>query len=182
MTHCVSNPEVVDVQEPQWYALYVRHQSEYKVARILDEKFGVPTRVPSQTLWRKGGKRLETFMKPLLGMYIFALTNFKAMNTMSFYSVNGVLGFVRHKGAPAVIPLEEIETLEKMGLSTQPVHAVEYRRFAPNDRVEVIKGPLRGALGFFQRSNEKTGQFIVSLEMFSRTLTTELDALWVRPY
>jgi len=171
----------VSSEELKWYAVCVRHQNEFKISRVFSERLGLAARVPSRALWRVRQGKKATVVKPVLDTYVFVKANMRAMNWALFYSVSGVLGLVRHAGAPAAVPEEQIASLEKLGASAQPVHEMEYRKLAPNEMVEVIAGPLKGAVGHFLKSNTRTGQFVVSVDLFHRSLVTEVDACFVRP-
>lgn len=168
--------------DPDWYALNVRHQNEYKVSRLLKEKVGVESLVPSQRVWRKRGGKVEIYKKPLFRAYVFTKISFRSINWRIFYSINGVMGFVRRSGAPEPIPDEQITSLEKLGSSENLVHEMEYMKLAPNDRVKVTEGPLRGAIGYFIRADNKSGQFVVSLDMFQRSLVTRLEPCLIKAY
>lgn len=164
-----------------WYTMYVRHQNEFKIARILEEKLGIESLVPSMRVWRKHKGKKRFFERPLLHTYVFIKANLCSIDWRLYHSINGILGLVRQAGQPVLAPEEQVSSLVKLGRSSNPIHEIEYRRFKPNDHVEVIDGPLKGAVGFFIRTNEHTGQFVVSVDMFNRTLVTELEPHFVRP-
>lgn len=165
-----------------WYAVSVRYQNEFKIAQLLKDRMGLVSRVPSQMVWRRVNGKNQTFIRPLLDTYVFIRANLEEVEWRRLFAVSGINGLVRYAGAPAEVPEEQIETLEKIAASDQPVHAIEYRRFSPNERVEMTGGPLNGAVGHFLRSNGRTGMFVVSLDFFQRSLVTEVEASLVRPY
>jgi len=171
----------VSISEINWYAVYVRYQSEYKVARILREKVGLDARVPSLKMWRRKNGKSVNISRPLLDTYVFIRADIRSINWTMFYSINGIIGLVRLAGAPVPVPERQIESLEALGSSSRMVHVMEYKRFSPDEMVEVTSGPLEGATGAFIRSNRQTGMFVVSLDLFQRSLVTEVDARCVRP-
>ena len=174
----------LEVQSPcvGWYALRVRHQNEYKVSDFLRGRFGVQAKVPSREVWKRRDGRKVAVTKPLLSAYVFMEANPEAVETKLMFLHNGVLGFVRSGGSPAVIPNEQLESLERLASSEAPVYDLPYSKLTAGERVRVVNGPLRGALGQFVRMSAATGRFIVTLELFKRALVTELDADFLEPY
>lgn len=168
--------------DQSWYALYVRFQSEYRIASNLRENLGIEALVPSRKLWRKRGGKMEVFTRPLIETYVFIRAGLDSYDFRKLYNVNGVIGIVKEAGKPVRAPSEQIISLEKLGASDSPVHEIEYKKFKPNDMVEVIDGPMRGAIGNFIKTDFRTGHFIVSLDLFNRVLVTDIEACNVRPY
>ncbi|MBI5815576.1 MAG: hypothetical protein HZB29_08190 [Nitrospinae bacterium] len=172
-----------ELESPSWYAVYVRHQSEYKISSVIRDKLGIESLVPSLTLWKKRGNRESVITKPVFGSYVFIKTNLRAINLRLLYSINGIFDLVRQGGAPAPIAEKEIESVNVMLASGAHLHEMEFsRRLKPYDRVEVTGGPLAGAVGYFMRTNIKSGRFVVSLDLFNRALVTELEADLVKAW
>ena len=165
-----------------WYAVKVRHQNEKKISSIFHEKLGLRSYVPTRKVWkRKNGKKVAC-VRPLLSSYVFINTDITSMNWRLFFSASGVTDIVRQCGKPAPISDEEIESLKTLCNSEKPVYETDYKNPSFNDRVIVTDGPLSGAVGNFIKIDETTGHFIVSLDLFKRSLETELDLDFVRPY
>lgn len=173
---------VTDCNSTDWYALYVRHQHEYKISRLLRERLGIESLVPSRKIWKKKGGRVEVFKKPLLGAYVFYRKNLEAIDWRLLYTIQGIISPVRFGGAPAAIPDEQVTSVEKLGDSGAMIHEMEHRKLKPSDRVEVIDGPLKGAIGYFLQTNIDTGNFMVSVDLFQRSLVTEVDPGYIRAY
>jgi transcription antitermination factor NusG len=166
--------------DSQWYALYVRYRSEFKIARTLSERLGVVAEAPATQVWRKGGKAGK-LIRPLLDTYVFIKANMANLARSRLLGIDGVIDLVRVNGAPAAIPDGQIESLRKLGASMAPVHEMEFRSLKPHTQVMVTRGPLAGAVGEFIRGNAGKGVFVVSLELFHRSLMTELDPSAVKP-
>ncbi len=165
-----------------WYAVYVRHQNEYKISDILTNKIGIESLAPSRKVWKKRGGRVEVFKKPILPTYVFIKTDLQSLGLRGFYSIPGVVGFVKSCGVPAPIAEDQVMSLERLGSSERPVHEMEYMKLKPNDRVRVIDGPLEGAIGLYLRSDSGSGRFVVSIDLFQRSLVTELEAHQLKIY
>lgn len=165
-----------------WYAVFVRPQNELKISQIFHDKFGIETSVPMQRVWKRSNGKRVIKTRPLLSTYVFILTNIKTLDRRLLFSPNGVFGVVQSGGKPAAIPGEQIHSLEKLSEIEKPVYEVDYAKLNVNDRVEVVDGPLKGAIGRFFEINEKTGRFVVCLDLFKRALVTEVETDLVRPY
>lgn len=165
-----------------WYAVQVRSQSEFKILRTFREKLGLNARIPARKVWKRKNGQKFFIEKPLLTTYVFVCANLKRINWRLLFSPSGVFGIVRQGGVPAPIPEEQIFSLEKLCESDFPVYEIDYQKLGMDDRVEVVDGPLRGAVGNFLKHDNKTGRFVVALDLFRRTLVTELEADLVRPF
>ena len=165
-----------------WYAVRVRNRSEQNLSLIFREKLGLQSKVPLQKTYKLHNGIKVINLRPILATYVFILTNLKMLNWRMLFSPSGVFNLVSCNGRPAAIPDEQISILEKLGQSERHVYEVEYGRLQPADRVEVIDGPLKGALGNFIKTNDRTGRFVLSLDIFRRTLITELEADFIKPY
>jgi len=170
-----------DSEKTPWYALYVRHQNENKVARLLQERLGIQCKTPGVKLWRKTASGVEYFTRPFLHTYVFISANLETINWKEFYSISGIISLVRDSSGPAQVPERQIMNLEAMAQSKNPVHKYEYIKLNPNDMVQVMGGPLKGAFGHFVSSDSRTGLFVVSIDMFNRALVTQLESSLVRP-
>ena len=165
-----------------WYAVRVRPKNELRVSKLFREKFGICSRVPCQKVWKiRDGARIER-VRPLLSTYVFILSDLEKINWRLFYSVEGILGFVIFLGKPASVPQQQLVDIEKLGMSDAPVHEIDYSKLTSGDRVEVIEGPLKGAVGNYQKLNGKNGKFVVKLDLFKRTLVTEMAEGFIRPF
>lgn len=158
-----------------WYALYVRYRSEFRIVKALSDRFGVLADVPSTKVWRRGSRRVGIIIKPLLDTYVFVKANISKLERSQLLMVDGVIDLIRINGAPAVIPEDQIESLRKLSASHAPVHEMEYRGLKPCSPVMVTRGPMVGAIGTFICGNAGKGIFMVNLDLFRRTLVTEID-------
>lgn len=167
--------------EAKWYPVRVRPRNEFRISDLFREKVGLCSRVPCQKLWKlkKGKKIVRT--RPLLSTYVFILSDLKNINWRLFYSVGGILGFIKFGGAAQPILEEQMLNLERLGAGDAPVHEIDYSKLKFRDRVEVIDGPLKGAVGKYIKTGEKKGRFIVELDFFRRALVTEMEEGYIRP-
>jgi transcription antitermination factor NusG len=149
-----------------WYALYVKHRHEKKVARSLSGR-AVHTFVPTHPRIHRNGSRFEV---PLFPGYVFCRIDIST--PLPVVSTPGVFGIVPGGSAPGSIPEEEIESVRRLvstGLSVAPT---DY--FAPGQEIALSEGPLKGIRGFVvDASNERW--LIVSIHMLQRSVAVKLD-------
>lgn len=165
-----------------WYALKVRHQNEFSVSDLFRKRFGLQANVPARSVWKRRNGQKVAVTKPLLSSYVFVEAKYEAIEFKIMFSHKGVLGFVRNNGRLAVIPNEQLANLERLARSGAPVYDLPYSKLIEGERVQVVAGPLAGALGQFVRVSPKSGCFIVSLDLFKRALVTELESDLLEPY
>lgn len=163
-----------------WYALFVRSQNEISISKLLMEKGGIKTLVPKRKVWKKVGGKIKILEKPAFSSYVFIHLDISRIKWRNIFNINGIFDFVRLGGCPVAIPDEQIKSVEILLSSGGLVHEVEHKRLKSHDRVEVIDGPLRGATGSFIRSDLNSGNLVVNIDMFERSLTTQVDSQLVR--
>lgn len=169
-------------QSESWYALFVKTQNEVAVSRILSEKFDIQSLVPSRKVWKKYKRGVQIVNKPLFNSYVFVKLDLAEKSWRNIYRINSIFDFVRQAGGPAAIPEEQVLGSLKIGRSEKPVHEMEYQKgLRPRARVEVVEGPLVGSVGHFIEASKEIGKFVISVDLFHRSLVTELEAKAVRP-
>ncbi len=164
-----------------WYALRVRPQNEFKVSDFCRKQFDVGVKVPAREVWKRRNGRKVAVTKPLLSAYVFVEADTGGIENKVLFSHNGVLGFVRNNGSIAVIPDEQVQSLERFTTSKTPVYDLPYSKLTEGERVRVVRGPLAGAIGQFIRTGSDKGRLIVSLGLFKRALVTELESDLLEP-
>lgn len=168
--------------EFKWYALFVKTKNEFSVSNLLNQKLNIKTLVPSKRIWKKRDKEIKIIEKPLFNSYVFVNLNLWDKAWRKIYLCTSVFDIVRLSGQPASIPEDQVLSAAKVCESERPVHEMEHNsNLKPQDRVEVIDGPLYGAFGHFIKANKELGMFIVQVDLFQRSLVTELEASAVRP-
>jgi transcription termination/antitermination protein NusG len=155
-----------DESSPPWYALYVKHRHEKKVALSLAGK-AVHTFVPTCPRTHRNGSRFEV---PLFPGYVFGRIDISA--PLPVISTPGVFGIVPGGSTPGPIPEEEIEYVRRLIATGLPVAPTDY--FCPGQEIALNEGPLKGIRGFvLDASNERW--LIVSIHMLQRSVAVKLD-------
>ena len=143
------------MESKHWYAMYVKMHHEKKTAEKLN-KMGIINYLPLQEVIKEWSDRKKKIKQVVIPMMIFIKTDEKTrievLNLIS--SINGTLiNKATHK--PAIIRDEEMDRF--MFMLDYSESAVQFitEPMIPGEKVEVIKGPLRGLSGEFVESNGK---------------------------
>ena len=132
-----------DPAELYWYAAYTKSRTEKKILERLTEN-GFEAYLPIQRKRRQWSDRLKWVEEPLIKSYIFIRVNEKqyydAINTP------GLVCYVTFEGKAAPIPDWQIDLLKKL-LNEGAEMEVSGERFAPGEKIIVVKGTLVGMQG-----------------------------------
>ena len=173
---------------PQWYALHVLSGQEKKVKESLErraktEEMGdlirevvIPTERVSEV---KRGKKIESERKLHPGyVYInmYLRDEEKKLVERTWYFVretNGVIGFADGDN-PQPIRASEVETM--LGQMREREEKVLPKvSFAIGDKVKVGDGPFQNQEGLIEGVDMERGKLKVSVNMFGRSTSLELE-------
>jgi transcriptional antiterminator NusG len=190
VTEITSETEATPSPEPapQWYALHVLSGQEKKVKESLErraktEEMGdlirevvIPTERVSEV---KRGKKIESERKLHPGyVYINMLLRDeeKKLVERTWYFVretNGVIGFADGDN-PQPIRASEVETM--LGQMREREEKVLPKvAFAIGDKVKVGDGPFQNQEGLIEGVDMERGKLKVSVNMFGRSTSLELE-------
>lgn len=159
----------IKTPSPAWLALYTHHQHEKAVAQLLFAK-GIEAFLPLYKAAHRWKDRVKELSLPLFPNYVFVFAGLNLRGAI--LSTPGVYDFVRLGGAPAPIPVEEIEAVRKAvekGLGVEP-----HPFLKSGDRVRVISGPLEGVEGILVRK-KNFYRLILSVELLVRSISVEVE-------
>jgi transcription termination/antitermination protein NusG len=173
---------------PQWYALHVLSGQEKKVKESLErraktEEMGdlirevvIPTERVSEV---KRGKKIESERKLHPGyVYVnmFLRDDEKKLVERTWYFVretNGVIGFADGDN-PQPIRLDEVEIM--LGQMREREEKVLPKvAFSLGDKVKVGDGPFQNQEGLIEGVDMERGKLKVSVNMFGRSTSLELE-------
>jgi len=190
VTEITSETETTPSPElpPQWYALHVLSGQEKKVKESLErraktEEMGdlirevvIPTERVSEV---KRGKKIESERKLHPGyVYInmFLRDDEKKLVERTWYFVretNGVIGFADGDN-PQPIRASEVETM--LGQMREREEKVLPKvAFNVGDKVKVGDGPFQNQEGIIEGVDMERGKLKVSVNMFGRSTSLELE-------
>jgi transcription antitermination factor NusG len=152
-----------------WYALYVAHQHEKRVAESLAAK-RIEAFLPLYREVRQWSDRRKWVSVPLFPCYVFVESGLE--HRMEMLTIPGVRGYVSFDSRPAEIPASEIDALRR---------AVAHSKIEPHpflrdgDWVRVKSGVFAGIEGILVRRKGET-RLVLSVEMLRKSASIEIDA------
>lgn len=157
--------------ERKWLVFYTKARWEKKAKEYL-EIFGFEAYLPLQTVVRQWSDRKKKVTVPLFNSYIFVKEHESRIGEV--LKVPGVAWSIKQNGQPAVLRDKDLETIKRFidtgfFIESRSIQSLEF-----GDRVEVIDGPLRGAVGILTGEyNEQ--KFTIVMETIDQALTISLD-------
>lgn len=158
--------------EESWFALYVQVNHEREVTKRLEQK-EINAFLPLMERWSKRRDRRKKVSLPLFPGYLFIRTVLDNPTHVHILKTPGALVLIGNSEGPVAIPPHQIESLQTMLHSPQPLQLNPYLK--EGDWVHVIRGPLAGCMGILLRQNPKKGRLIVSVDIICRSVSVELD-------
>ena len=167
--------------EAKWYVLHTFSGYE-QVAKdnleVVVKKYNLEDRIfdivipMEETIEEKNGKR-KLVSRKLMPCYLLVKMKYGDDLWHNVTRTRGITGFVGPKGRPLALTEEEIR---KMHLE-KPTIKVDVK---PNDKIEVIDGPLNSLVGTVISVDAENHRCKVSVEMFSRDTLVDLDFSQIR--
>jgi len=178
----------------RWYAIQTTSGHENKVRTLLQRKIETDPLSPEQRLIRqalvptqevveiKNGKKVNVERKIYPGYVLVEMV----LNQETTHTVNGIQGvikFVGHKEREPH-PLRQDEVNRLLGLSDEREHDVvrEEIPFLVGQAVAITEGPFTDFNGTVEEVLPDKGKVRVSVSLFGRPTTVELDYLQLKGY
>ena len=164
-------------EEAKWYVAHTYSGYENKVKESIEktvenrglENMIMDVCVPMEDVIEKRGETEKIVQKKLFPGYVVIKM---IMNEESWYVVRntrGVTGFVGPGSKP--VPLSDAE-VKRMGVETARRESL---KFAIGDLVEIKAGPMEGFSGNIEKMDEETGTLWVTVSMFGRETSVEIN-------
>jgi transcriptional antiterminator NusG len=175
----------------RWYAIQTTAGHEKKVAGLLqrrieedprpaEEKLVRQALVPTQEVIEiKGGKKLLVERKLYPGYVLIETT----MSQEAQHLVNGVQGVIKFVGtgrAPQPLRPEEVNRLLGVVEEVSEAAPREEIPFLVGQAVEITEGPFAEFSGTVEEVLPEKGKVKVSVSLFGRPTTVEMDYLQLR--
>lgn len=155
-----------------WYAVRTRSNYEFKVSSLLAKK-SLKTFWPAVLKWSRRKDRKKRILRSLFPGYLFVECAATPQNWLEIKKTEGVVNILGNNGLPQQVPREQISSVQKIieaGIDPMP-----HPYLNAGDKVVVIDGPLKGAIGIFKRFNDKKGTLVISVDLLGRSLAAEVD-------
>ncbi len=164
--------------EREWYALYVQVNHEKEVVKRLEQK-ELDCFLPLMETWSKRKDRRKKIQLPMFPGYVFVHVLLDSYANLTIVKTPGALSLLHNSEGPLSIPSYQVENLQTMIESVQPLQIHSYLK--EGDWVHVVRGPLTGCIGILNRMDPRKGRLIVSVDIIKKSVSVELDLEDVEP-
>ncbi len=161
-----------------WYAAYTKCNHEKTVRKLLNDK-GIVTFLPRIIVPSRRQDRKVLIKRPLFPNYLFVELNEVHDNWMKTFRTPGLVSICGN-GRPMPIPDQDIESIRIFVNSERNLYPLPYLKVG--SRVQVISGPLAGAIGILEKEDHERRRLIVSIELMGQSVAATLFNDEVRPY
>jgi transcriptional antiterminator NusG len=167
----------------EWYILNVMSGQEVKVAsKITDYKFIEEVLVPTKTEFRiKRGKKVKHELK-LYPKYVFikADLNEDLKQLMSSPIIRSMkVSFLGGMNNPKKATAAEIENIKRKISNNELQESIDDLFFDIGTEVMINDGPFKSFSGFVESFNKEKGKVRISISIFGRKTSVNLDSFQV---
>lgn len=161
-----------------WYAAYTRCNHERVVYKLLYQK-GIHTFLPQITVPSRRRDRKILIKRPIFPNYLFVELDDIQENWMKTFRTPGLVSICGN-GRPMPVPDEDIESIRIFIESDRNLYPLPYLQVG--SRVQIISGPLTGAIGILAKEDRKKRRLVVSVELMGQSVAATLYDDEVKPY
>lgn len=154
-----------------WYAIYTRSRHEKVVAEQLWGK-QIECFLPLREVVSRWKDRRKRVQLPLFPGYLFVHVPIQERR-LDILKVPSVARIIAVNGEAMPIPDAQIDSVKRLVFSTFPCDPYPY--LSSGDRVEIIRGPLKGMRGILVEKKSAL-KFILSVDLIQQSVACEIDA------
>ena len=154
-----------------WYAVYTRPRWEKKVADLLTRK-QIENYCPLNKVKKQWADRKKVVFEPLFTSYVFV--HISNQEFIPAKETEGIVNFVYWQGKPAVIRQEEIDVIKQFLKEHETVSIERVETLNPNDKIQIIQGPLMMREGKVVEVRHKTVKVLIPSIGFNLVAEVEL--------
>ncbi len=178
--------------EHRWYAIQTTSGHENKVRSLIQRKIDADSQPPEERMIRqalvptqeaveiKNGKKVTVERKIYPGYVLVEMV----MNQDTLHTINGIQGvikFVGHEKLPMPLRPEEVNRL--LGIAeAEEAAPKEEIPFLIGQAVAITEGPFTDFNGTVEEVMADKGKVRVSVSLFGRPTSVELDYLQLKAY
>jgi transcriptional antiterminator NusG len=179
------------VMEARWYAIQTTAGHENKVRSLIERRINQDPKAPEERLIRqalvptqqvveiKNGKKVTVERKTFPGYVLVEMV----MNQETLHVINGIQGVIKFVGqgwTPQALRQDEVNRLLGIEEETEEREPREEIPFLVGQVVEIMEGPFTDFSGTVEEVLSDKGKVRVSVSLFGRPTTVELDYLQLR--
>jgi transcriptional antiterminator NusG len=181
------------IVEHRWYAIQTTAGHENKVRSLIQRRIEQDPRAPEERPIRqalvptqdvveiKNGKKVTVERKIYPGYVLVEML----MNQETLHTINGIQGvikFVGHERFPQPLRPEEVNRLLGIADELEQEEPKEEIPFLVGQAVAITEGPFSDFNGTVEEVYPDKGKVRVSVSLFGRPTSVELDYLQLRAY
>ena len=179
--------------EHRWYAIQTTAGHENKVRSLIQRKIDADPRAPEERPVRqalvptqevveiKNGKKV-TVERKLYPGYVLVEMVWNQETSHMVNSIQGVIKFVGHERTPMALRPEEVNRLLGIADEVEPEGPKEEIPFLIGQAVQITEGPFTDFNGTVEEVMTDKGKVRVSVSLFGRPTSVELDYLQLKGY
>ena len=179
--------------EHRWYAIQTTAGHENKVRSLIDRKIQADARAPEEKPIRqalvpiqqmveiKNGKKVSVERKVFPGYVLVEMV----MNQETMHVINGIQGVIKFVGqgwTPQPLRQEDVNRLLGVEEPAEEEKPKEEIPFMVGQVVEIVEGPFSDFSGTVEEVLTDKGKVRVSVSLFGRPTSVELDYLQLRAH
>jgi transcription antitermination factor NusG len=154
----------------KWFVFYTKSRQEKKVRDFLLRR-DFEVFLPTQKVMRQWSDRKKKVEVPLFNSYVFVFTD--EQRIAEVLKVPGIAWAIRHNGKVAVLQQREYELIKRFLDTGLIIDVHSAQSFQPGEWVQVLDGPLRGAIG--QVTAQSPNRFTVLLDAIGQVMRVDLE-------
>ena len=155
----------------QWYTLYTKPNSEYIVAKNLEEK-GVDIFLPEIESAKSSSGSHST---PLFPSYLFAHVDLETKAFSRIQWTPGLRRVIMFEGKPVPMPEKVIRELKAKVQEMNLFRKGELNPFRKGDPVRVKEGPFQDMMAIFDRPTSSKKRVQILLDVLGRLSRVQID-------
>jgi transcription termination/antitermination protein NusG len=180
-------------EQHRWYAIQTTAGHENKVRSLITRKIDADPRAPEERPIRqalvptteaveiKNDKKV-TAERRLYPGYVLVEMLWNQETSHTVNSIQGVIKFVGQERAPMALRPEEVNRLLGVADEAEPEAPKEEIPFLVGQAVQITEGPFTDFNGTVEEVMTDKGKVRVSVSLFGRPTSVELDYLQLRGY
>lgn len=177
--------------EAKWYAIQTTAGHENKVRSLIQRRIDADPRAEDERLIRqaivptqqvveiKNGKKVTVERKTFPGYVLVEMV----LNQETIHAINNIQGVIKFVGqgwTPQALRQDEVNRLLGIEEETEEQEPKEEIPFLVGQVVEITEGPFSDFSGTVEEVLSDKGKVRVSVSLFGRPTTVELDYLQLR--
>jgi len=174
----VSNQMLHGAEGLAWYIVHTHSRHEAKVQAGLEAR-GLEVFLPRVTVRSRRRDRFQLVEVPLFSGYLFICSDLSPWAYDGIIRHHGVVRILGSNGRCTPVAAETVASIQSIlasGLSIYP-----YSQLVPGRQVQVVAGPLCGAVGTIWRCNPGKRRLVVGVELLGRSIAVDLEEECVEP-